>query len=226
MSASAQSLSSVSGAEVVVGDTSAEYRIGVDPESDGNEQGFAHRLHVQHSFDDTWRFRVFAVQSARGGEALRTKSVTFEVQNQFFEARDHGGWTSSWRFEGVLSTDDAKPSRIRGSWLNQIDSGPLQIRANIYLSRDVGENARAGLGLETREEATFKIRDHVRVGAQMFNNYNTTAAPGTFNTQRHQIGPVAKIKISKHLRLEASALYGLSAAAPDQTYRLFLSYAL
>lgn len=223
--ADAQNLSSVSGPEVILGDTSAEYRIGFEPGSDGREAAFAHRLHVQHSFNDAWRGRIFVVQSERGGAALEMRNVTLEVQNQFFEAREHGGWASTIRLEGIIQTDGERPGRVRASWLNQLDRGPWQFRGAVYFGKEFGDNARDGLTLETREEATYKIAPKIRFGAQMFHNYNTTAEFGSFAGQRHEIGPVTKIKVNKQVRIEASALIGVSKSAPDATLRVFASYA-
>ncbi|MEM7328035.1 MAG: hypothetical protein AAF437_04795, partial [Pseudomonadota bacterium] len=59
-------------------------------------------------------------------------------------------------------------------------------------SKDLGSERREGISLETRAEATWQIRSTIRIGAQVFNRYNTTERIGSFNTQRHSVGGVIK----------------------------------
>lgn len=220
----AQSTSSVSGPDVKDGEDLFEYRIAFSPENDGKEEGFAHRLHYQHGFSDSFRGRIFIVQSKRGAEALKTRSITIELQEQFVESEDSGGWDSSFRVEGIIPTEKA-PGRARISWLNGWEIGHhVELRGNIYFNRSFGDNAAKGISLETREEALVRVSPTVKLGAQMFNYYNTTANFGTFDEQRHQAGPIIKGKLGKHVKYEISALVGLSAAASDLDTRLFVSY--
>lgn len=222
----AQNTSGVSGADVEAGDNSIEYRAAFSAEDDGREEGFAHRLHFQRAFDDQWRGRVIVSQGKRGAEALTTQSVGVEILRQFVESEDSGGWDSAIRVDGLIPVEDGRPGRARIAWLNGFELGERwQARANIYFGREFGDNRRQGVAIETREELTYKFSSSVRIGAQIFNNYNTTANFGSFASQKHQIGPVLKGKLGEHVKIEIGALFGLSRAASDVDLRLFASYA-
>lgn len=223
----AQSVSGVSGADVKAGDNSFEYRAAFSPEDDGKEEGFAHRLHFQHAFDDSWRARVIVVQGKRGPEALTTQSVSVEVLRQFLESEETGGWDSAIRIDGTIPVEDGRPGRARIAWLNGVDLGERwDARANIYFAREFGDLRKGGVSIETREELTYKLDSGIKVGAQMFNSYGTTDHFGSFDDQKHQLGPVVKGKLGKHVKYEFSALFGISRAASDADIRLFVSYAL
>lgn len=220
----AQNTSTVTGAEVKAGDRTFEYRAAYAFDDDGKAGVFGHRLHFQYALDDAWRGRVVVLQTKPDDGTLKTRSVSLEIQNQFFEAKEHGGWASAVRLDGLIPTEDGRPGRVRGVWINQLDRGPWQFRANLYVGKEIGELAKNGLTLETREEATYKMSDKVRFGAQLFNGYNTTAHIGGFDEQKHQIGPVLKVNLTDHLKIETGALFGLSRAASDADIRLFAAY--
>jgi hypothetical protein len=221
--ANAQSLSSVSGAEVKSG-AEFEYRAGYALEDDGHPENFAQRFHLQYGFENGWRGRVIVLQSEHNGQALQTRSVSLEIQKQFLEPKNTNGWASAFRVEGQIPTQEA-PGKAKVSWLNSYDLDERwQLRGNIYFNHSFGDNAVDGVSIETREEATYKLPCAVKIGVQVFNFYNTTAHFGSFDEQKHQIGPVVKGKIGKHVKYEASTLFGVSRAASDVDFRLFLAY--
>lgn len=223
----AQSTSGVSGADVKAGDDSFEYRLAFSPENDGKEEGFNHRFHYQHAFNDSWRARVILSQGKRGAEALTTQSVGIEILKQFLESESTGGWDSAIRVDGLIPTEDGHPGRARIAWLNGFDLDEhWDMRANIYFGREFGNLAKDGVSVETREELTYKLDSGVKIGAQMLNGYGTTAHFGSFDSQKHQFGPVLKGKVGKHVKYELGALFGVSRAASDADIRLFVSYAL
>lgn len=223
----AQSTSGVSGADVKAGDNSFEYRAAFSPEDDGKDEGFAHRLHFQHAFDDSWRARVIVSQGKRGPEALTTQSVSVEILRQFLESEKTGGWDSAIRIDGTIPVEDGRPGRARIAWLNGVDLGERwDARANIYFAREFGDLRKDGVSIETREELTYKLDSGIKIGAQMFNSYGTTDHFGSFDQQKHQLGPIVKGKLGKHVKYEFSTLFGISRAASDADIRLFVSYAL
>lgn len=223
--AAAQSTSGVSGSDVRAGETSIEYRFAFSPDNDGRPENFAHRFHVQHSFDGKWRGRALIFISDRDNEAVKVQGVGAEVLYQFLESEKSHGWDSAIRVDATLATVDGRPDRIRAGWHNAFDLGrDWELRAVLLVGGELGDNARDGLSVETREELTVKLSPTLRVGAQAFNNFNTTAHFGSFDEQRHQVGPVLRAKLTKKLKLEASALFGISDDPTDVDVRVFAAY--
>lgn len=214
----AQNTSGVSGAKVKPGEKSIGYRLAYVPET----EGFAHRLHYQQAVSDRLRLRIIGNQKKTGGD-LRFRSVDLEGLYQV--VKDANGWNSAVELQGRIPDGNDGPGRVRIAWLNGFaPAEDWELRANIYAAREVGDRARDGMLLETRGEATYRFENGYRFGAQMFNSYNSTAAFGDFDDQKHAVGPVLKGKIGGDLKFEVSSLFGLSEAAPDATLRLFLSY--
>jgi hypothetical protein len=223
----AQSVSGVSGSEVKAGENTFEYRFAYSPDNDGREEGYTHRFHYQHGFSDSLRGRALVLMGNKGGDAVEVQAVSAEVLYQFLESEKTNGWDSAIRVDGILSTVSGKPDRVRIGWHNSFElSETVELRAVLLLGKELGDNHRAGISIETREELTAKIHPKLRFGVQSFNNFNTTAHIGSFAEQRHQVGPILKGKLTKRVKFEASTLFGISDDPTDIDARLFLSYSL
>lgn len=221
----AQSTSAVPSPDIDADERSVEYRAAYGHFDDGGADGFAHRIHYQQSLGEDWRVRVILQQGKRGGAPLKTQAVGVQFFTQFVESETTGGWGSGFRFDGFIPVEDGRPGRARVLWLNSFDIGrELQLRSNVVLGREFGDNAQEGVSLEFREEATWRLSDDLRLGALAFHNLNTTTRFGSFDEQRHQIGPALRWKATKALRIDASVLFGVSGAATDADFRLFASY--
>lgn len=225
--AAAQSVSGVSGSDVKAGEDLFEYRFAWSPENDGHEEGFTHRLHYQHGFNDSLRLRGLALFNRRDNGALEPISGSVELLYQFVESEKSGGWDSAIRLDGNFPLQHGAPGRARIGWHNQFAvSDDLELRGVLLLGHQFGDLAKDGMSIETREEATYRFADGFRIGAQMFNNLNTTAQFGGWNDQVHQLGPVLKGHVGKHVKFELSTLFGVSDKASDADVRFFVSYAL
>ena len=223
----AQSTSGVSGSDVNAGEDLFEYRFAYSPENDGKEDGYTHRLHYQHGFSDSWRGRLLLTMARHDADPLKPTVAGIEILHQFRESEDTGGWDSAIRFDGNIPLQDGTPGRARVAWHNQFALDEhVELRGVILLGHEFGDRAKDGMSIETREAITYKLPSGVRIGAQMFDNYGTTDHFGSFDEQKHQLGPVLKGRVGKHVRYEFSTLFGVSRAASDADFRFFISYAL
>ena len=189
-----------------------------------NDEGFAHRMSYRRAISDRWRLGAIVFFNDRGGD-YRYRRLAAEAMYQF--ASSDTGWNSAIQVRGRLADGNDGPGRVRVAWLNRWRpiNGP-EVRMIALAARDFGENPGDGLALETRGEATWRIGADVSVGAQVFNRYNTTAAFGSFQTQRHSIGGVIKGPLTDRISYRVNALGGLSDAAPDLELRVRLRLTL
>jgi len=212
--------SSVFSPDVDAGDRSVEYRASFEPNDDGAEDEFSHRLHYQHALDDKRRWRLIGLQEDTGS-GLEFRYMRFEYQRQFHED-ENDGWDSALRFELQLAEGDNLPHRVRLAWTGKVDvSERWQLRSNVLAGREFSSGADSGVALETRWQATFKLDGGTRLGLEMYNDLNTTAGFGSFEDQGHQLGPVARFKLGR-FGLDVSYLHGISSSAPDGAWRLSL----
>lgn len=224
MPARAQNLSVVVNPDVNSGETQLEYRASYAPGDDSEPSRFAQRFQIHHAFSDFLRLRAGVVQSRIEGDNLRISSVLVDAQTQFFEDQ-RDGFDGAMQLQGLVPVADGLPGRARIGWaMKWAPEKSVELRFNAFAAREVGEHARPGVLLETRAETNFRLGERARLGAQIYDAWGSAAGFGPFERQRHQAGPVLRLKLSKHVGIETSALIGLSAAAPDKEIRVFLNF--
>ncbi|MDZ7627050.1 MAG: hypothetical protein U5J99_01430 [Parvularculaceae bacterium] len=222
--ASAQSLSTVPGADIPAGERLFDYRAGFSLPESGRSGRFGQRLHYQQSLSDSTRLRLIIVQGEGEDGVLRTQNVIGHIQYQFVESEGHGGWDSAVRFDGFVPIDD-RPGRARIVILNTVDLNERwQVRGDVFVGREIGNKAIDGFLLESRAELSYSATRRTRIGAQLFDNWNSTARFGDFAEQRHQLGVFARSRITDNLSVEGGWLFGLSRAAPKADLRVMLTY--
>ncbi len=215
---------SVFSPEVKAGSQAVEYRASYVPDDGPIDSFFAHRLHFQHALDDTWRVRLIGSQNRRGDNSLTYNYTRLEIQQQYIESEEHG-WDAALRYEIQISDRGNRPDRFRLAWTAKWDINDLwQLRGNLMLGRQFGDNAGSGILVETRSQITRKV-GAVRLGMEMFNDMNRTTNWGSWDDQEHQIGPVVKYKAGD-LSIFGSYLFGASDRAADDNFRLMLTYPL
>lgn len=218
----AQNTASIPSATVNAGETSVEYRVSFGVNDDGGADPFTHRIHVNYAPTGDIRLMAFVEQRRIGDGPLRTRRFSPNIFTQFIETKS---WDLAVRWQGDIPLQDGLPGRARLGLLNTFRVGDWEIRSNVYLGKEIGANAPDGLVFETREEISLRVSPAASLGAQVFNNFVTTRNFGSFDDQRHQAGPFVRTRLGKKVRLEISALFGLSQAATDAEGRMFASYA-
>jgi len=126
-----------------------------------------------------------------------------------------------------VAAESDRPDRFRLAWTGKTDVGGLwQLRANVLAGREFGDAAGGGVLLETRLQATRRLpAAGARLGLDLYSGLNRTTDFGGFDEQAHQLGPIFKGRLGP-LKLEASWLFGISAAAPDHNARLVFALPL
>lgn len=225
-SARAQDVNGLPNADVRPGYSSLGARFVYDPPQDGEDEVFASQFGYQRNFGDKWSLSGAGFFSNRGPGGYQFRALQPGVQFQFAESEQWGGDGSILLFARIPDKGDG-PGRVAlllaGKWILHED---WEIRALAAASRDWGENARDGVGLSGRAEVTRRVGVIGRLGAQFGDNFNTTSHFGAFKDQSHQAGPVFKTVVGENLNVSAVVLFGVSAAAPDTEFKLFLTYDL
>lgn len=224
--ARAQDVNGVPNAEVVPGYRALGLRLGYAAPSDGRRSSMAEFVQYQHNLSDSWSLSGGLLFGARGDDPHAFKAAQGIVQWQFAERRRDGG-------DGALMTivripdGNEGPGRVAavlaGKWIWRKD---WEFRAAASTSVEYGKFSHGGFGLGVRGEATRRIGAIGRAGVQLVDGFNTTKKIGPFRAQAHQIGFVFKRPIGRKLTTTATTLFGLSDAASDAEFRLFLTYEL
>lgn len=219
--ARAQNTASIPSATVNSGERLIEYRASYGANDAGAPDIFSQRIHVNYAPTNDVRLMAFIEQRRRGDGPYVIRRFSPNIFTQFVDTKN---WDIAVRWQGDIPIEDGVPWRARLGLLNTWRTGDVELRSNVYFGKEIGANAPEGFVVETREEIAWRVAPRLSVGAQVFNNFVSTRLVGDFDRQRHQAGPFIKTKLGKHVRLEAGALFGLSAAAADAEARLFASY--
>lgn len=221
--AAAQDVNGIPNGDVRPGYAALSARFVFAPEDDGADPVFASQFAYQRNFGEKWSLAGGGVFSSRGPGPYQFRAIQSGVQYQFAESEEWGGDGSILIVARIPDSGDG-PGRVAlllaGKWIIAED---WEVRALAAASRDFGDRARAGVGLGARLEATRRVGTLGRFGAQIADGFNTTARIGNFDEQSHQAGPVFKTVIGRSLVVNAAALFGVSEAAPDEEFRLFLT---
>ena len=180
---------------------------------DDGDEGFAYRIDYRRTVAENFRVATIVFFNDRRGD-FRYRRLELETMHQF--ASSKRGWSSAIQLRGRIPDGNDGPGRIRAAWLNRWRPGDnVELRLIGLASREFGDSRKNGFALETRSEVTWRVSQKTRFGAQMFNRYNTTANFGSFDSQRHSVGAVAKGALTKKISYRVNALAGLTEAASD-----------
>ena len=221
----AQDVNGVPNADVAPGYASLGLRAGYAPPGGGRPSSFATFVQYQNNLSDRWSVSGGLLFGKRGGDAVAFRALQAGVQWQFAERRRDGA-DGSLLVQTRLPDGNEGPGRIAaliaGKWALQED---WEVRAAVASSAEFGLKARAGIGIGLRGEATRRLGTFGRAGVQAVDGFNTTAGFGPLKSQSHQAGLVFKKPFGK-VQATASALIGLTDAAPQEEFKIFLTYEL
>jgi hypothetical protein len=198
-----------------------QYRGVVNPDNSVGEFGFAQRFHYEESLDDDRMWRVI-------GQTRKTTVSDFDfdfIQAELFRefSEDDPNYRTGMRFD-VRVRDRDRPNQLGVNWMNQFYfNNDWNARAVFMTSFDVGDNARDGLNLQSRFRLDKNIGAGRTLGVEMFNDYGRTNNIGSFNEQRHTIGPIYNTKLGSMWSAFSGVLFGVSEAAADTEFRLWLT---
>lgn len=215
--------SGVPGPGVTAGDRSIEYRASYRPDEGPRPGVFTHRLHYQHALDDSRRLRVIAQHGKTDVSDWELRYTRLEYQWQYRE-RDDNGRSSGLRFDLQLVEGDDEPHFAGVVWTTEFPLGGATTRLNAFVRKQFGDRAASGVNLATRAEIAVNV-DGTKLGLQLFNGYGSSGNVGSFDEQRHQIGPIVSRRFGRW-QVFASYLTGLSDSAPDGAFRLFIGTSL
>jgi hypothetical protein len=217
----AQNTSGVHSPVVNEGHKSFQYRLGFSLDDEGEDFRMKHRFHYQQSLNGDFRWRVI-------GQTRKSNDSDFDLD--FLRAEllwelsdDEDVYKTGLRFDGRVR-DDNRPEQFAVNWTNRYSlPGGWDLRGILIATKQTGDNARDGIGLESRARLARKISSGQTLGVDVFSTYGYTGNIGGFDEQRHVISPFISTKISKDVTLFGGPQIGISEAAPNLEARLWVT---
>lgn len=219
--AAAQNTSGVHSPVVNEGHKSFEYRLGFSLDDEGEDFRMKHRFHYQQSINGDFRWRVI-------GQTRKSSDSDFDLD--FLRAEllwelteDDDVYKTGLRFDGRVR-DDNRPEQFAVNWIHRYSlPGGWDLRGILIGTKQTGDNARDGIGLESRARIARKIASGQTIGIDMFSSYGYTGNIGNFNEQEHVISPFISTKIAEGVTLFGGPQIGISEAAPKLEARLWVT---
>ena len=224
-SASAQTVSGVSGASVTKGKLEVEGRVGFqsDSDSDSQDNRLQSRLHFDYGVTDWWAPRLIIRQDKRSGDSYEHAGLTWENRFQFTD-RKETGVDLGGRFSYTLADGDKKPDDFSWRFIQAFtpdEAGLWDVRFNQIFSTDVGAEREDDLTFEWRARATRDMSDTIKLGLESFNRFGDITESTSYSEQNHTVGPVL-IGKTPWFSYETGYRAGISEGAADHAVRLFI----
>ena len=211
----------VTGAQVNDGVTSVELRSGIDFGDGHTNRIIRERLHVDHSFSDAFNLRLSGSTAWPAHEGRDYKNTGIDLKYQFVESEEDGyDFTARLDYRLADRDDPADKVQLLGLYQKRWDS--LEFRHNTTLAHDVGGGGRSGLQLGTAWQITESVTPQLRGGVELFNSFGRLNDSVSYSDQQHRFGPVIKAAFDGGYHVQCGYLLGISDAAPNHAFKLFL----
>lgn len=220
----ASTTSSVGSPNVKKGEAEIAVRAGysIDKDNPREDERFRTRAHIKYGFTDTYAVQIVVSQDKRQGDSYEHDGIKFENRFHLIKKADHG-FDFGIRANYALKDGDKKPDSVELGFYGLVPLDAYELRLNQIFSHEVGQEAVSGVGGETRFQVTRAIAENHRLGVEGFHDFGNFSESSEYAEQSHMIGPVVKGKFLDGYSYEAGYRAGISDAAPDHNFKVFLS---
>lgn len=160
---------------------------------------------------------------------MATRFDAFEWENKF-QLTD----TGKYPVDAGLLIEIERPRNHAEGWelkyggLFQSELGKIQLNGNLLLTRAYRAEERTVTEMQTQVQAKYRWRRELEFGVQGFGDLGKWNDWAGADEQSYRFGPAAFGKLllggRQAIRYNAAWLFGVSKAAPDNTFRVQIEY--
>lgn len=221
----AQTLGRVGTARVIRGESEIETRFAylLDDKNARQDNRLQARVHYDYGFTDWYALRLITTADNRQNDNWETNEI-LNIENRFqFLDRQTDAFDFGIRAGFLLRDGDKTPHSVVLGFLEQLplDNGD-EIRFSQIFSREIGQDATSGISLDLRGHYMHTFSDKGKLGFEVFSDLQKLNEQSGYSNHEHAIGPVYIRKLPHGLKLETGYRVGISQAAPDHAFKLFL----
>lgn len=220
----ASTTSSVGSPNVKKGETEIAVRSGysTSKETPSEDERFRTRAHIKYGFTDVYAVQVVVSQDKRQGDSYEHDGIKFENRFHLIKKENHG-FDFGIRANYSLKDGDKKPDSVELGLYGLVPINAYELRLNQIMSHEIGPEGENGIGGETRFQVTRAVAENHRLGIEGFHDFGNFSDSSEFQEQSHTLGPVIKGKFLDGYSYEAGYRAGISDAAPDHNFKIFLA---
>lgn len=202
------------------GHESLQYRVAYETDTDA----FAHRLHYQQAFDEKKLWRII-VQGRKTND--RDNDFDFAQGEIFWRLTGPTRrWQHGLRFD-LRVRHEGRPATFGLNWSNEFTfADDWRFRTVVLTAIDVGDGARDGVFLQTRNQLNYALAPRQNIGFELYSVYGSSKDIPSLKDQNHQLGPYVVLPLGDKWQLFGSALAGLTDESQDLNLKLWFTRAL
>lgn len=205
---------------VVKGELELETRGQVDFDHRESMDGAQkHKVAIGYGLTDWWFSEVYGEweKDPESGEGLEYEATDLE---NHFQLSEPGAWwiDTGLYFEYEFAAKNEHADKIEGKLLLEKQFGDFVHTVNLILEKEVN----GGDGVEEADleggfawNGRYRWQPWLEPGLEWHSDLGELAHTGSFDDQKHQLGPVIYGKIAHHVKYDIGYLFGVSDAAPD-----------
>ncbi len=224
ITSSAHATKNVTSPYVVKGELELETKTGITQDDDNAEQDGAwqQKASVAYSFTDSVQLEVEGeVENEGDDDNTNFTALSLEGKVQLTEPGQY--WLDvGIKGEYEFNTQDG-PDEIEAKLLLAKDMGKFTHRANIILSREVGNDSNGDTEAGFAWSSRYKLDPKFEPGFEVHSSFGAINHHEGFDEQDHRAGPVVYGKFGP-VKYDVGYLFGLSDNAPDGTFKAILEY--
>ena len=189
---------------------------------EGERRRQSHELEVKYGFTD--RFEGIAELTARENIGDSLKWHRFELGGQYELVERHGdGWGLAFRSLYEFALQDGDPDEILFGPLAKYVRGHDSFTINTFFIGQVGNHVDIdSLELKVNWRLKHEFNERWGIGMEGYSEVEDLSHTGTWDEQKHRVGPVAYLELEDSMpkwEFAAGALFGMSDATSDVTFK-------
>jgi hypothetical protein len=184
----------------------------------------SHEVEAKYGFTDRWEGIVEGTFRQNVGEDFKANRLELGAQYEIVERHGDGlGLAFRSFYEFALQSGD--PDEILFGPLGKYVWGPDSLTVNTFFIGQVGDHRDIdSLEFKVNWRAKHEMNEKWALGVEGYGQIDDLSHAGTFDEQKHRIGPVAYFETGGHdgkpkWEFAAGALFGVSDATSDVTYK-------
>ena len=184
----------------------------------------SHEVELKHGLTDRWEGIVEGFFRQDIGESIEARQ--FEIGGQYEIIERHGdGLGLAFRTIYEFALQDHSPDEILFGPLAKVVKGRDSATINTFFIGQLGDEAEIdSLELKVNWRLKHELGETFALGVEGYGEIEDLVHAGTFDEQKHRIGPVAYFEFGGHeakpkWEFAAGALFGISEATSDITFK-------
>lgn len=184
----------------------------------------SHEVEFKHGLTERWELIVEGFFRQDIGESLEARQFEIGAQYEIIERRGDGlGLAFRTIYEFALQ--EHSPDEILFGPLAKYVRGRDSFTVNTFFIGQVGSEAEIdSLELKVNWRLKHEFNEKVALGVEGYSEIEDLAHAGSFDEQKHRLGPVAYFEFGGHegrpeWEFAAGTLFGVSDATSDVTFK-------